>query len=205
MLHKIKELVQLYLFRRQWRKKNSHNTTMAANTFDLEQVSVGKHTYGAIRVLNYGNGQSLRIGSFCSIAQDTMFILNADHNVDTISTYPFLVQLFGVIREGTSKGDIVVEDDVWIGYHSTILSGVHIGQGAVVAAGAVVTKDVPPYSIVGGVPARVLKYRFSEEIVEEMKNIDFSALTKEEIQSHIEELYRPLISKEQLAWLPKKN
>jgi len=207
MLGKIKELAELFLFRKKWRKKNACNKTIAANMFDIDQVSVGEYTYGAIRVLNYGNGQQLKIGNFCSIAGDTMFILNADHYVDTISTYPFLVQmgLEGIAREGVSKGDIVVDDDVWIGYRSTILSGVHIGQGAVIAAGAVVTKDVPPYAIVGGVPAKVLKYRFSPEIIEELMQVDFSQLTKQTVAEHTKELYEKLTTKEQLSWLPKKT
>jgi len=207
MLGKIKELVKLFLFRKKWRKKNACNKTIAANMFDMDQVTVGKYTYGAIRILNYGNGQQLKIGNFCSIAGDTMFILNADHYVDTISTYPYLVQmgLEGVTREGVSKGDIVIDDDVWIGYRSTILSGVHIGQGAVVAAGAVVTKDVPPYAIVGGVPAKVIKYRFSPEIVEELMQVDFSRLTEQDVAAHTKELYEKLTEKEQLSWLPKKT
>lgn len=73
-----------------------------------------------------------------------------------------------VKHEATSKGDIVVKDDVWIGYGSIILSGVHIGQGAVIAAGSVVSHDVPPYAIVGGVPARLIKYRFSEEMTKKL-------------------------------------
>lgn len=207
MLGKIKELVKLFLFRKKWRKKNACNKTIAANMFDMDQVTVGKYTYGAIRILNYGNGQQLKIGNFCSIAGDTMFILNADHYVDTISTYPYLVQmgLEGVTREGVSKGDIVIDDDVWIGYRSTILSGVHIGQGAVVAAGAVVTKDVPPYAIVGGVPAKVIKYRFSPEIIEELMLVDFSRLTEQDVAAHTKELYEKLTEKEQLSWLPKKT
>ena len=103
-----------------------------------------------------------------------------------------------------SKGDIKVDDDVWIGYGATILSGVHIGQGVVVAAGSVVTRDVPPYAIVGGVPANVIKYRFSSDLIEELLMIDYSKLTKEEIKKHITDLYRPLIDKKQIAWMPKK-
>lgn len=81
-----------------------------------------------------------------------------------VSTYPFKRKLFHGGEEAVSKGDIIVGDDVWVGYGATILSGVHIGQGAVIAAGAVVNKDVPPYAIVGGIPAKVIKYRFSESV-----------------------------------------
>lgn len=204
MFGKIKEYIDIYLFRKKWREKNSHNTTIAANQFNMDVVEVGRETYGAIRVLNYGTGQKLKIGNYCSLAQEVMFVLDADHYVDTISTFPFKVKIMGQPLEGVSKGDIIVEDDVWIGYRSTILSGVRIGQGAVVAAGAVVTKDVPPYAIVGGVPAKVLKYRFSNELIEELKQVDFSKLSKEDVEKNINNLYIKLEKEEQLNWLPKK-
>ena len=103
-----------------------------------------------------------------------------------------------------SKGDITVDNDVWIGYGATIMSGVHIGQGAIVAAGAVVTKDVPPYAIVGGVPAKVIKYRFEPELIKELLKIDYSKLTKEKVEKHIDDLYAELKDKRQLDWMPKK-
>ena len=123
----------------------------------MDEVSVGRYTYGGIRVINYNKKEYLKIGSFCSIAQEVTFILNADHRVDTLSTFPFKVKVLGENLEGFSKGDIIVDDDVWIGYRATVMSGVHIGQGAVVAAGAVVTKDVPENTIVGGIPTKVIK------------------------------------------------
>lgn len=207
MFSKIQNFVRLYLFRKAWRKKNAHNTTIAANMFDLDAVTVGNHSYGAIRVLNWGQKEHLHIGNFCSIAQNVMFILNADHYTDRISTFPFQVklQLNGGELEGVSKGDIVVEDDVWIGYGVTVLSGVHIGQGAVVAAGAVVTKDVPAYAIVGGVPAKVLRYRFTEELQQALLKVDFSKLETNTIRMHEKDLYTPLQTVEQLNWLPQKK
>ena len=108
-------------------------------------------------------------------------------------------------QEGTSKGNITVDDDVWIGFRSTILSGVHIGQGAVIAAGSVVTKDVPPYAIVGGVPAKVIKYRFPSNIINELLKIDYKKMTEDMIKEHINELYNELESIEQLEWVPKKQ
>ena len=194
----IKDKIRLYFFRKKWRKKNSHNTTIALNEFFADSVTVGKYTYGGLRVINYNENERLRIGSYCSIAQEVTFILNADHRTDTISTFPFKVKVLGESLEGTSKGDIIVADDVWIGYRATILSGVHIGQGAVIAAGAVVTKDVPPYAIVGGVPAMVIKYRFPEEMVGELMRIDYSKLTEEMVREHIEDLYSALKDTKQL-------
>ena len=85
------------------------------------------------------------------------------------------------------------------------MSGVHIDQEAVVAAGAVVTKDVPPYEIVGGVPAKVIKYRFEPEMIEELLKVDYSKLTNEDIEKHIDDLYMELKDPSQLDWMPKKG
>lgn len=201
----LKDKVSLYLFRRKWRKRNALNTTIAANEFDMDSVTVGVGTYGAVRVLNYGNGEQLRIGNYCSIAQEVMFVLNADHFTNHISTFPFAVKLLGEKAEGVSKGDIIVDDDVWLGYRTTVLSGVHIGQGAVVAAGSVVTKDVPPYAVVGGVPAKVIKYRFEPEMIEQLLRIDYSKLDDTLISNHRHELYQKLNDVAQLDWLPKRD
>ena len=164
-------------------------------------MTVGKYTYGGLRVINYNENERLRIGSYCSIAQEVTFILNADHRTDTISTFPFKVKVLGESLEGTSKGDIIVADDVWIGYRATILSGVHIGQGAVIAAGAVVTKDVPSYAIVGGVPARVIKYRFGEEVLTRLGKLDYSKLSEIWIKEHIDELYETVDKNTKISWM----
>ena len=197
----IKDKIRLYFFRKKWRKKNSHNTTIALNEFFADSVTVGKYTYGGLRVINYNENERLRIGSYCSIAQEVTFILNADHRTDTISTFPFKVKVLGESLEGTSKGDIIVADDVWIGYRATILSGVHIGQGAVIAAGAVVTKDVTPYAIVGGVPARVIKYRFGEEVLTRLGKLDYSKLSEIWIKEHIDELYETVDKNTKISWM----
>ena len=125
--------------------------------------------------------------------------------MDHISTFPFRVHCLGHSVEAVSKGDIIVDDDVWIGYRSTVLSGVHIGQGAVIAAGSVVTSDVPPYAIVGGVPAKVIKYRFPQEIIDGLLQVDFSRLDDKLIGDHQAQLYEKLESVSQLDWLPKKK
>lgn len=118
----------------------------------------------------------LKIGSYCSIAEGVRFLLAGEHQLHSISTYPFKVKVFGEAYEAGSKGDIIVRDDVWIGQSAVICSGVTIGQGAVVAAGAVVTKDVAPYAIVGGNPAKLIRYRFSEELCRQLLRIDVAAL-----------------------------
>lgn len=146
----------------------------------------------------------LKIGNYCSIAPQVMFILSADHNIKYISTYPFKVKCLGENFEGVSKGNIIV-DDVWIGYGATIMSGVHIGQGAVIAARAVVTKDVPAYSICGGVPAKIIKYRFDPKICKKLEKVDFSKFDEEFIKENIDKFYQMVTFKSNLDWLPYKD
>ena len=85
------------------------------------------------------------------------------------------------------------------------MSGVHIGQGAIVAAGAVVTKDIPPYAVVGGVPAKIIKYRFDDEMIKELLKIDYEKLSKDKIEKHIDDLYTSLVDKKQIDWMDKKD
>lgn len=188
-----------------WREYNQNNSTTCANEFDPRNVEVGNYTYGELTVLNFGENEKLKIGSFCSIASGVVFSLNADHFTNHISTFPFKVKVLNEqIKEAASKGDIIVDDDVWIGQNAIILSGVHIGQGSVIAAGAVVSKDVPAYAIVGGVPAKVIKYRFEPEMIDELLKLDYSKLTKEMIEEHVGELYQELTDVKQLEWMPRK-
>ena len=87
---------------------------------------------------------------------------------------------------------MLVDDDVWIGYRAIILDGVHLGQGCVVAAGAVVSSDVPPYAIVDGVPARVIRYRFAPETIEHLLNVDFACIDRAWVEHNVDLLYKPL-------------
>ncbi len=192
------------LFKRKWRALNPHNFTNAEGLFDPSLVEVGAYTYGGLKVLTYNKDRRLKIGRYCSLAQEVLFVLSADHYIDHISSYPYKVWIMGENQEGISKGDIIVENDVWIGFRSTILSGVHIGQGAIIAAGSVVTKDVPPYAIAGGVPAKIIRFRFEQEIIEVLLKVDYSQLTDEMIKDHIDELYSELKDVKQLEWMPKK-
>ena len=197
-------LIKKKIFDIKWRKLNRLNTTYAVDFFDMSLVKVGKYTYGGLRVLTYNKSNKLLVGNFCSIGPNVTFVLSADHFLNHISTFAYKVKVLNEKLEGVSKGDIIVGDDVWIGYGATILSGIHIGQGAVVAAGAVVTSNVPPYAIVGGVPAKVIKYRFKQDMIDELLKIDYGNLTKEEIEQHIDDLYEVLEDKRQLDWMPRK-
>lgn len=199
----LKDIIKLELFTKKWKRLNLHNGIVPASIFNIDNVKVGKETYGKLNVSNVTDSK-LIIGDYCSIADGVKFLVGIDHPQNHISTFPFNVKILKKNAEAISKGDIVIDDDVWIGYGATILSGVHIGQGAVIAAGAVVSKDVPPYAIVGGVPAKVIKCRFSEELIKELLKVDYSKLTKEMIQEHIDDLYTDLKDAKQLDWMPKK-
>lgn len=205
MLNKIKNRLRFRKFKRQWRKMNEHNETEVLNCFFSECVTVGKRTYGGLYILTFNKVAHLSIGNFCSIAPGVSFMLSADHRVDYLSTFPFKVKMSGDETEGVSKGNIVVDDDVWIGYGTTILSGVHIGQGAIIAAGAVVDKDVPPYAIVGGVPAKIIKFRFNETICKKLGRIDFSKMDEAMVLEHIDELYQKVSENTDLSWLPVRK
>lgn len=204
----LKEMVNIFrssVRKRNWKKLHPNSDTIPMNEFDFNKVQLGYGSYGELNVVDFGGANKLIIKNYVSIAQKVTFVLNADHYTNHISTYPYKVKiLHSESSESFGKGDIIVDDDVWIGYGATILSGVHIGQGAVVAAGAVVTRDVPPYAIVGGVPAKVIKYRFEPAMVEELLKVDYSKLTKEEIEKHIDDLYVELKDRNQLEWMPKK-
>ena len=178
--------LKLHFFRKKYCLINRHNETRINNICDLSRVVVGKKTYGLISVIDYSPADTkLYIGSYCSIAPGVQFLLGGEHQLYSISTYPFKVKSFGDVREAGSKGDIIVKDDVWIGCNAIVCSGVTIGQGAVVAAGAVVTKNVEPYAIVGGNPAKIIKYRFDENLRTKLLQTDiitlFDNLKKEDL------------------------
>lgn len=173
----------------QWREANKHNFTVPLRGIPFKCIRIGKGTYGKICVYNCTTTSRLEIGNYCSIADDVAFLLSVEHPLNHVSTFPFKT-MYGKdgYVDATSKGDIVIDDDVWIGFRSIIMSGVHIGQGAVVAAGAVVTKDVPPYAIVGGVPAKILKYRFEGDVVKEMMKIDYNKVSLDEMRFFCEKI-----------------
>lgn len=126
---------------------------------------IGRHSYHHmlfIREWGAGDG-TLTIGAFCSIADCVEIFLGGNHRYNCISTFPFFEKGFGGKSNTYSNGDVTIGNDVWIGSGAKIMSGVTIHDGAIVAAGSVVTKDVPAYAIVGGNPAKIIKYRFSEE------------------------------------------
>ena len=175
---------------KEWRKKNTHNDVYLKAPFPdnslIDIVTVGNLSSGIVNVNYYKTGdEHLSIGNLCSIATDSKFILGGEHHQNCLST---IIEAL----PGFSKGHIVVDDDVWIGSGATIMSGVHIGQGCIVAAGSLVTKDTPPYSIVGGVPAKVIGTRFPKSIADKLLSIDFKKITKDNLKKHLDLLRNPL-------------
>ena len=140
------------------------------------------------------NKDRLIIGKFCSIACGAKFLFNsANHKMASLSTYtfPLFFEEWGLKKENVAqawdqKGDIMIGNDVWIGYEAVILSGVTIGDGAVIGCRAVVTKDIPPYTIVGGVPAKPIRKRFDEETIKELQKIKWWDWPEEKITEKIQ-------------------
>ena len=177
-----------------WRFHNRHNQTYAVNEFDRARVSVGKGAYGGLEIYSGNDIGTLFIGNFVSIGPDVKFIPGGGHPLSLVSTFPFGAFETPAENEDLSKGPIVVNDDVWIGAGATILSNVTIGQGAVVAAGAVVTKSVEPYAVVGGSPAKILKYRFPEDVRKRLLKIDWSEFSHDQVKKVMAILKTPVIS-----------
>jgi virginiamycin A acetyltransferase len=174
------------------------------NTVANPNIIVGEYTYyddpndseGFERNVLYHFpfiGDKLIIGKFCAIARDVRFIMNgANHKLSGISTYPF--QIFGNGWEKVMpkpgdlpyKGDTIIGNDVWIGYESLIMPGVKIGNGAIVSSRSVVVSDVPPYTIVGGNPAKAIRQRFDAEIVAQLESLAWWDWPIETITRHLE-------------------
>lgn len=132
----------------------------------------------------------LVVGKFCAIAAETRFIMTGDHKLDAISTYPF--PIFGHGWESAFnvfdlpvKGDVIIGNDVWFGYDSLVMNGVTIGHGAIVAARAMVVKDVPPYAIVAGNPTKIVKMRFDDKTIERLLQIAWWDWNIEKINLHL--------------------
>lgn len=142
--------------------------------------SMGKGTYLTDEQPNIQDwaGSEVAIGNYCSIAPDVVFVPGGEHHPEYVTTSPF----GGV---AVSKGPIVVQHDVWIGTRAIILSGVHIGTGAVIGAGAVVTKNVEPYSIVAGNPARLIRYRFSPSQIQRLLSTEWWDWPEERVQENL--------------------
>ena len=139
-------------------------------------MTFGKYTYGN-PILHWDNDAQLIVGNFCSIAGNVNIYLGGNHRTDWVTTYPFghihkkVFTTFDGVGHPSTKGDVIIGNDVWIGSNVTIMSGVTIGDGVVIANNSHVVKNVEPYSLVGGNPAKLIKYRFSPEQIEKLLEI----------------------------------
>lgn len=181
---------------------NYNRLCFLKNVVKNPQIEVGDYTYyddfesvdnfeKNVRYLFDFIGDKLIIGKFCQIASDVTFIMNgANHLTDAVSTYPFAI--FGHGWENAmdgktypSRGNTVIGNDVWIGYGATIMAGVTVGDGAIIATKSVITRDVPPYTIVGGNPAREIRKRFSAEEIKRLQAMEWWDWPVDKITEHL--------------------
>lgn len=159
---------------------NRHNRTrlhgLSFKHLSWRKVIVGKRTYGTINTFMFGNQEErLIIGNYCSIGPDCTFLLSGQHEMTHLMTFPFSVYRQKGELPPICKGPIIIEDDVWLGYGVTVLSGVTIGKGAVIGAKSVVSKNIPPYSIAVGNPIKIIRKRFSDSVILKLLSVDFSS------------------------------
>lgn len=152
-------------------------------------VDVGEYTYGSPRILSFLNTDKIIIGKFCSIADYVTIVASGEHRLDRLSTFPLKSTFIKKEMDSSSKGPIIIGNDVWIGTGAIILSNVKIGDGAVVGAGSVVTGSVPPYAIVTGVPAKVSKFRFTQDQIKKLLEIAWWNWSIEKILANIDYFY----------------
>jgi acetyltransferase-like isoleucine patch superfamily enzyme len=161
-------------------------------------LEIGAESYGEPRILYWDTSTKLKIGSFVSIAPNVTFILGGNHYYKWLSSYPLLKNNFKNTLIKTknlnafTKGDIIVGNDVWIGYGATILSGVKIGDGAVIAACTVVTKNVPAYAICVGNPGKIKKYRFDSQTIQELLQLEWWKWKSSTVKKNVNLLNSPL-------------
>jgi acetyltransferase-like isoleucine patch superfamily enzyme len=174
-----------------WRNPHNQTRVHLARMAGRYGYEIGEFTYGKPKVRFPESGRKLTIGRYGSIADKVEILLGGNHRSDWGTTYPFSAfrELWPSAPKSedyhTSRGDVTIGHDVWLGSGAIIMSGVTVGHGAVVAAHAIVTKDVPPYAIVGGNPAKVIRYRFDEETIAALLEVQWWDLPREKIATLI--------------------
>lgn len=155
-------------------------------------TSWGEHTYGTPTILNYDGQSKLMVGRYCSFADKITILLGANHKRGVVPNFPLIkVNTESTEADTNDRGDITVGNDVWIGYGATIIGPVTIGNGAIIGAGAVVVRDVPAFAVAVGVPAKVIKYRFSEAQIADLQNIQWWNWNTEKVKSQAKNLFNP--------------
>lgn len=176
---------RLNKLRQNWRRKNYHNETNLINDVPIDSVKVGKKTYGPIECLWLTKHDvKIYIGNYVSIGPKVKFLVGGVHDYKRISTWPFQSKVYEELDNNKDDNslDIIIEDDVWIGYDAIIMSGVRIGKGSVIGARSIVAKSVPPYSVFIG--NKVVKKRFSPDVIEKIKDVDFEILSHKKGDSY---------------------
>lgn len=197
-------------------RSNDYQTIYLKNVITRENIKVGDYTiyndfYNDPRDFEKNNvlyqypinNDELIIGKFCSIACKAKFLMTSgNHTMKSLSTYTFPIfyeewglDVSNITDAWDNKGDIVIGNDVWIGYDAIIMPGVKIGDGVVIGTRAIVTKDVPPYTIVGGTPAKVIKKRFSDDVIFKLLKIKWWDWSYEKIQANIQYIQSGNINK----------
>jgi len=170
---------------------------MSIENIHLWHADRGTYFDRNVNIITWSDDYKIILGKYNSIGRDCNFFLHANHRVDWITTSsqllgpvtPEIADMHMKLGHPTCKGDIVIENDVWIGAKSTIMSGVKIHNGAVVGANSVVTKDVPPYAIVGGNPAQILRYRFSFEQIQKLLEISWWNWNENKIRENAKQMW----------------
>jgi acetyltransferase-like isoleucine patch superfamily enzyme len=200
-------LVMLNPFSRRWKRPlPSVFLRYTRDVMKQHDVEIGEYTYGLPEVVSYP-GRKLKIGKFCSIAVGVKIILGGNHPIRYVSTYPFgaflddwpmappLIPAVSEADQWGSKGDVTIGNDVWIGFNAIILSGVTIGDGAVIGAYAVVASNVEPYTIVAGNPARLTRRRFDEETVRRLLELRWWDWPPEKIDAKVNIIFSGNVAK----------
>jgi len=172
----LSKIYKIFLKKRQSEDKGTLNFFYTKDYFLDKKYIIGDYTYGCPNVIFDNPGANLTIGKYCSIADKVTIFLGGNHRPDWVTTYPFnaikdFSEFSKIEGHPSTKGNVVIGNDVWIGLNVTILSGVEIGDGAVIAANSVVTKNIGSYEIWGGNPAKLIKKRFTKEQINKLLEI----------------------------------